>query len=239
MKKTFLVLAALISSVAAHSQAFESQVMDGLKPFVAEDAFAGVGACGVLDIKTIRKVELDEAAEMIQPCIEGVAKKYSAKATAEAGLLSAPQSGKPGAAGLLIKTTLTPGTKGHRDLALALSRREGRLLGYSAKLLTKDETAPASVSSLQKSIDSCMLLTVVRDIKDGSDFVKIYGGCLRKDKDLKIREVRPAEGLAVTLATDASGPEVEAYNGFVTVNAGKGPVQVMVVAYSSQVFLPL
>lgn len=239
MKKTFLVLAALISSVAAHSQAFESQVMDGLKPFVAEDAFAGVGECGVLDIKTIRAIELGEAAEMIAPCIEGVGRKYAAKAQAEAGLLSAPQSGKPGKAGLLIKTTLTPGTKGHRDLVLALSRREDRLLGHVAKVMTKDEAAPASVSSLQKAIDSCMLLTVVRDVKNGADFVKIYGGCLKKDASLKIREVRPAEGLAVTLATDASGAEVEAYNGFVTVNAGRGPVSVMVVAYSSQVFFPL
>ena len=238
MKKTFLAFAALMLAVSARSQAFESQVVDGLKPFVADDAFAGVGECGVLDIKTIRAIPLDEAADMIKPCIDGVARKYAAQAATETGFVSAPQSGQPGKAGLLIKTDLAPGSKGHRDLTLALSRRDGRLLGHVTKLMTRNETAPASLSTLQKAIDGCMLLTVVREVRSGADFVKIYGGCLTKDASLKIKEIRPADGLAVTVKTEATGPVVEAYNGFVTVNAGKGPVQVMVVAYGSQVFLP-
>ncbi len=239
MNKTFLVLAAMIAASSALAQSFESQVVDSLHPFVNEDAFAGVGPCGVLDIKTIRPFNLDEATDLVKPCIDAFAKKYSAKAVTEAGFLSAPQSGQPGKAGLLIKTDMTAGSKAHRELVSAISRRQGRLLGHLVKVLTKDETAPASVSTLQKAIDSCMLLTVVRDVRSGEDFVKIYGKCLTKNADLKIKDLRAAEGLAVTVKTDASGAQVEAYNGFVTVNAGKGPVKVMVVAYGANVVMPL
>lgn len=238
MKKNLLVLVALIAAVSARAQSFESQVVDSLRPFVAEDAFAGVGACGVLDIKTIRPFNLDEASDLVKPCMDAVAKKYAAKAITEPGFLSAPQSGQPGKAGLLVKTDMAAGSKGHRDLVAGISHRQGRLLGHLVKVLTKDEVTPAAVSTLQKAIDGCMLLTVVRDVRSGEDFVKIYGKCLTKNADLKITEIRPAEGLAVTVKTDATGAQVEAYNGFVTVNAGKGPVSVMVVAYGSQVYLP-
>ena len=238
MNKTILVVAALSLSTFAAAQSFETQVENSLRPFVAEDAFAGVPACSVLDIKTIRPFNLDEASDLVNPCLEAVANKYSAKAVAEGGFLSAPQSGRPGATGLLIKTDLTPGSKGHRDLVASLSRRDGRLLGHMTKVLTRNEPEPAAVSALQKAIEGCMLLTVVRDVRSGEDFVKIYGKCLTRDAELKIREIRPAEGLAVTLKTDATNEQVESYNGFVTVNAGKGPVKVMVVAYGPTVYLP-
>ena len=238
MKKTLLVLAALAAAATLRAQSFETQVEGFLRPFAAEDAFADVGACGVLDIKTIRQFNLDEATDLVKPCLDAVAKKYAAKAVVEAGFLSAPQSGRPGQAGLLIKTDMAAGSKGHRDLLAGIAHRQGRLFGHPTKILTKDEVTPSAISTLQKAIDGCMLLTVVRDVRSGEDFVKIYGKCLTKNADLKITEVRAAEGLAVTVKTDASGAQVEAYNGFVTVNAGKGPVQVMVVAYGSQIFLP-
>lgn len=239
MKKNLLVLVALISAVSARAQTFESQIEDSLRPFVAGDALAEIGACGVLDIKTIRPFNLEEAADLVKPCLDAFATRNSVKAIAEPGFLSAPQSGNPGKTGLLIKTSLTAGSKAHRDLASALSRREGRMLGHQVKVLTKDETEPASISALQKSIDGCMLLTVVRDVRSGEDFVKIYGKCLTKNADLKITDLRPAEGLVITVRTGATDAQVEAYNGFITVNAGKGPVKVMVVAYGSSVVMPL
>lgn len=237
MKKTFLVLAALAAASFASAQQFESQVENSLHPFVAEDALA-IPACGVLDIKTIRQFNLDEATDLVAPCFAAVAKNESAKITVEAGFLSAPQSGQPGKAGLLIKTDMVPGSKAHRDLLSSLARRQGQLFGHPVKVLTRNEVAPASLSTLQKAIDGCMLLTVVRDIRSGEDFVKVYGKCLTRDAELKIKEIRPAEGLAVTVKTDATGAQVESYNGFVTVNAGKGPVKVMVVAYGATVALP-
>ena len=238
MKKTLLVLAALACAASLRAQSFETLVADSLRPFAAEDAFADVDACAVLDIKTIRPFNLDEAADLVRPCMDAVAKKYAAKSVTEAGFLSAAQGGQPGKAGLLIKTDMTAGSKGHRDLLAALARRQDRLLGHLVKVLTKDEAAPAAISVLQKAIDGCMLLTVVRDIRSGEDFVKIYGKCLTRDAELKIKEIRPAEGMAVTVKTGAVGAQVEAYNGFVSVDAGKGPVQIMVVAYGSMVYLP-
>jgi hypothetical protein len=239
MKKTFLVLAALAAAATLRAQTFETQIVDSLHPFVAEDALAGIGACGVLDIKTIRPFNLEEAADLVKPCIDAFAVKYAAKAVTEEGFLTAPQSGLPGKSGLLIKTDMTAGSKAHRDLVAAITRRQGRLLGHLVKVLTKDETAPEAVSTLQKAINGCMLLTVVRDVRSGDDFVKIYGKCLTRNAELKITDIRPAEGLSVTVKTDASAPQVEAYNGFVTVNQGKGPVKIMVVAYGSQVLMPL
>ncbi len=233
-----LLLAAVLS-ISANAQSFEDSTGAAIKPFVTEDAFAGIPDCGVLDIKTIRPIGLDEAQDMIKPCVDAAAAKYSAKLKAEAGFISAPQSGKPGQTGLLLKTDVVAGSKAHRDLSLALKRREGRLLGHQVRLMTKSETAPSAVSTLQKAIDGCMLLTVVRDIRSGEDFVKVYGKCLTREPSLKIKEIRAAEGLAVTVKTDADGSDVEAYNGFLTVNAGKGPVQVMVVAYGAQIYLPL
>ncbi|MDO8756438.1 MAG: hypothetical protein Q7J64_00345 [Elusimicrobiota bacterium] len=238
MKNTFLVVAALIAAGSAAAQNFETQVVESLRPFILEDAFADVGACGVLDMKTIRPFNLDEASDLVKPCMDGVAKKYAAKVVTEAGFISAPQSSRPGKTGLLIKTDMAPGSKAHRDLLASLARREGRLLGHQAKVLTSDEFAHSAVSTLQKAIDGCMLLTVVRDVRSGEDFVKIYGACLTRNAELQIKEIRAAEGLSVTVKTDATDSTVEAYNGFVTVNAGKGPVQVMVVAYGSQVYLP-
>jgi hypothetical protein len=112
------------------------------------------------------------------------------------------------------------------------------LLGHPARVLTRGEAAPAAVSALQAALSDCMVVSVVRDVRSGEDFVKLYGRCLTRNPDLKIKEIRPAEGLAVTLSTDADRARVESYNGFVTVNAGKGPVAVMVVAYGAQVALP-
>lgn len=89
MKKNLLVLVALIAAVSARAQSFESQVVDSLHPFVAEDAFAGIGACGVLDIKTIRPFNLDEASDLVKPCMDAVAKKYAAKAVTDTALLLA------------------------------------------------------------------------------------------------------------------------------------------------------
>lgn len=238
MKKIFLVLAVLAAAATLRAQSFEARVADSLPAFIAEDAFADVGACGVLDIKTLRPFDLDEAVDLVKPCLDAVAEKYAARIVAEAGFLSAPQSGQPGPVGLLVKTDMAAGSKAHRDLVAGISRRQDRLLGHLTKILTKDELAPAAISALQEAIGDCLVLTVVRDIRSADDFVKIYGKCLTRNAALKIKEIRPAEGLAVTVKTDAPSAQVEAYNGFVTVNAGKGPVSIMVVAYGAQVYLP-
>lgn len=224
--------------LAAGAGRFEMALDPAIMAFAAQDAFAGVGECGVLDIKTIRPFTLEEASDLITPCLAAVGRKLPAKLEIQGGFITAAQAGKPAQTGLLLKTDLIPGTKPHRDLMAGLSRRENRLLGHTVRVLTQGEVAPAAVSAVQAALTQCILPTVVRDIQTGDDFVKIYGRCLTRNEDLKIKEIRGGQGLSVNLKTEQSGAQVEALNGFVTVNAGKGPVSVMIVAYPAALALP-
>lgn len=217
--------------------AFESGV-EAAQPRPAADAFAGVGECGVLDIKTIRAIPLDEASEMAAPCVAAALAKYAATGELKRGFLAAAQNGDAAQTGLLIKTDLPLGSQGLRDLEAGLARRQGRILGHRARVLRLGEVEPASVSALQAALQACMMPTVVRDLRTGDDFVKIYGRCLTRNPDLKINEVRAGPGLSVIIQTEADRAAIEAYNGFVTVNAGKGPVTLMVQAYAVRVALP-
>ena len=247
MKNIFLTLAAAMLAVSASAQSeslalsarsFEASAAEAVSPFILEDSFAGIGECGVLNIKTIRAWTLDEAADLANPCLKAVGTKYQATMILQGGFLSASSLGQPAKPGLILKTDLVLGSKPHRDLVASLARRHGELLGHQVRLLTRGEVAPASVSAVQEALKQCIMTTVVRDIQTSSDFVKIYGRCLVKNPDLKIDEVRPGAGMTVTLKTEQSDVGVEALNGFVTVNAGKGPVQLMVIAYGAQVAMP-
>ncbi len=238
MKKSFSVLAFLVVAATLHAQPFEAFVADSIRALIPEDAFADIGACGVLDMQTIYPFSLAEVADLIAPCMDAVALKYAAKVVAEPGFVSAPRNGHPGQTGLLIKTDMASGSQGHLDLTRTLARRQGHLLAQPVKVLTKDEVAPSAVSALQKSINGCMLASVVRDVRSGEDFVKIYGRCLTQNIDCRITGIHAAEGLSVIVKSDAPSAKVEAYNGFVTINAGKGAVSVMVVAYQSEIVLP-
>jgi hypothetical protein len=244
MNKIFLSLSlAALAAAAASAQsqsetlafgagAFESEAAAAILPLRPVDAFAGVAECGTLDIKTIRPWSLDEAARLANPCLKGVGAKYSVSMKLEAGLLEAA---KPG---LLLKTDLVPGSKAHHDLVTTLARRAGQLLGHRVLLLSRGEVAPSSVSSVQEALKSCIVMTVVRDINTSADFVKIYGSCLTRNRSLKIDELRPGAGLTVNMKTEQDPKTVEALNGFVTVNAGKGPVSLMIIAYGAQVAMP-
>lgn len=225
-------------TLAARAARFEAAVGPAVMAFASQDAFAGVGECGVLDIKTIRPFPLEEAGDLIAPCLAAVGRRLPASLEIQAGFVTAAQAGKPAQTGLIIKTDLVPGSKAHRDLMMGVNHRQNRLLGHTVRVLTRGEAAPASVSAVQAALAQCMLPTVVRDIRDGDDFVKIYGRCLTRNEDLKITEIRGGHGLSVNLKTEHAGAQVEALNGFVTVNAGKGPVSVMIIAYPKTLSLP-
>ena len=242
MNKIFfaLALAALASAARAQSEAlafgaraFEAQAEAAILPMAPVDAFAGVGECRALDIKTIRPYTLEEASELANPCLKAVGAKYSASLKLEAGLLAVAAEGRPMKPGLILKTDIVPGTKVHRDLASSLERRGGRILGHRVRLLTRGETAPAPVSAVQDALKQCLMTTVVRDIRTGADFVKIYGSCLTRNPDLMIGELRPGAGLTVEIKTRADARSIAALNGLVTVNAGKGPVTFMIIAESA------
>ncbi|MFI5346685.1 MAG: hypothetical protein ACHQ51_09960 [Elusimicrobiota bacterium] len=247
MNKILLTLALVAVAASARAQSeslafgarsFEFAAAEAIQPFILEDSFAGVGACGVLDIKTIRAWTLEEAADLANPCLKAVGEKYQSPLVLQGGFLRASSAGQPAKPGLILKTDLTADSKPYRDLVSSLARRHNELLGHQVRLLARGEVAPESVSAVQDALKQCIMTTVVRDIQTGSDFVKIYGRCLVKNPDLKIDEIRPGAGMTVTLKTEQSDKGVEALNGFVTVNAGKGPVQIMVVAYGAQIAMP-
>jgi len=220
-------------ALAVRAGGFEFLVGPAVAGFAPADAFSGVAECASLDVKTLRPFTLDEATDMAAPCLAAVGRKLSASVEIQAGFLAAARNGRAAKTGLIIKTDLAPGGKGHRDLMSALSRRENRILGHVVRVLTQGEPSPDSVSSVQAALSQCIMTTVVRDIQTGADFVKIYGRCLSGNPDLQIQEIRAGQGLSVDIKTShASAEQVNALNGFVVVNAGRGPVRVRIVASS-------
>lgn len=248
MNKIFLALCVAVLAAASASaqsealalsaRAFDASAAAAISPFVLEDSFAGIGACGILDIKTIRAWTLDEASDMAAPCLKAVGARYSAEMSIKGGLLALATESAPVKPGLILKTDLIPGSKAHRELVASLERRHNELLGHHVRLLTRGETAPTSISAVQAALRQCIMTTVVRDLQTGADFVKIYGSCLTRNPDLKIDELRAGRGLTVSMRTEQDSKGVEALNGFVTVNAGKGPVSVMIIAYGAQTARP-
>jgi hypothetical protein len=245
MNKIFLALAAAAlaaSSASAQTEAlvlqargFEAQAAAAIVPFVSLDAFANVPECAIVDARTLRAWTLDEARAHAQPCLDAVARRDGAQIQAEVGFVAAAHDGQPAQAGLVIKTDLLPGSLAHRALCSAISRRSGRLLGEPVRLLARGDVAPESVSAVQQTIKHCMVVDVVRPIRNGSDFIGIYGKCLTSDAALEIRELRAGDGLSVALKTaQPSAAAVDSLNGYVTVNAGEGPVSVMVMASAAK-----
>lgn len=247
MNKIFLALALAVTAASARAQSealalsarsFDASAEAAISPFILEDSFAGLPACRILDVKTFRAWSLDEAADIAAPCLKAVGARYSADMSIKGGLLSVASEGAPMKPGLILKTDLVPGSKAHRDLVASLERRHDELLGHHVRLLTRGEAAPSSISAVQEALHQCILTTVVRDIQSGDDFVKIYGSCLTRNPDLKIDELRAGRGLTVDMKTEQDAKGVEALNGYVTVNAGKGPVSVMIIAYGAQTAMP-
>ncbi|MEK7389094.1 MAG: hypothetical protein AAB036_05305 [Elusimicrobiota bacterium] len=228
MRYRLLALILACACAELRAQSFEDRASAAIKPFNVEDVFADVVECQILDQINIRPYSLEEAADLLKPCLNAVARKYASPIMVEAGFLADSQNSRRGGNGLIIKTDFAPGSKAHRDIVSSLTRRDGRLLGHRARVLAKDQTSPAPVSSLQRGLSSCLTITVVRDIRSGEDFIKIYGRCLTQNKDLKIKQLIPGDGLAINVKTDA--PAFADYNGLVTVNAGKGPVTIRVTA---------
>jgi hypothetical protein len=227
--------AAQSETLALQSRGFEAQALEIIKPFVPVDAFAGVPECSIVDAHTLRAWTLSEAQARLAPCLDAVARRRGAKIDAEAGFVADAQDGRPAQAGLLIKTDLVPGGPDDRALSFAIAHRGGKLLGQPARVLARGDLAPESVSAVQGTLKRCMVIDVVRSIRTGADFISIYGKCLTSDAALAIRDLRAGDGLSVSMKTaQPSVQAVDSLNGYVTVNAGEGPVQVMVMASAAQ-----
>lgn len=212
--------------------------------FQAQDAFAGIAACRIVDSRHIRPLTLAEAEAALKPCLQEVSQRYAAVVTAEidvVGVTLLPQVGTPPAVmGIALRTGAALGSPLLRDLEHALSLRQGSLLGHPAAIRRSAETAPAPRSVVQDALDSCPIAAVVRRIASSEDFIRAYGSCITRDSELKVREIHPAEGrgLAVFLVSAADRPTLESLNGLVAVNGGRGLVSVRILASSGAVSLP-
>lgn len=243
MNKTILAAAILAVNFLASSAraegefrympepAFNSIVNRTIELIEPQDAFAAIAACRVIDTPTFRQLALTEAVKALKPCLDGVSASYgvrvSVKQAAPAGLLVIETNGA---------TIAAPVT---RDLNFALNLRNGKLLGHPARI-SRAESLSQPAGVVQQALRRCLLPMVVRKIETSEYFIQHYGRCITGDAALKVSEIRPAAGhpMAVTLLSDGSTAEVQALNGAVTVNAGAGPVTVMVTAYPRTVFLP-
>jgi hypothetical protein len=218
--------------LSVEASRFESAAAAVIQANAPVDPFAASAECAVLDQMTIRPWSLEEASDLAAPCLRAVGRALEISLQLESGLV-ASADGREKRGALYLKSDLLPGSQNHRDLASALTRRGGRLLGHPVRLLTRGETDGTPVSSMQGALSQCLMTAVVRDLRSSEDFVRIYGKCLTRNPGLKIAAVRPAPGLMVTVRSGADGEQLAALSGSVIVNAGRGPVRVLIVAVSS------
>lgn len=205
-----------------------SRAVEGVKP---HDAFSGVAACQVADAKFLKPVSLDEARQMLQPCLSAISASYGKPVSVKTGTLS--QEGRVNAQVEVLMLQVPTGTGAMtpvmKDLNKAISDRGGKLLGHPAVVVAAERTTP------QEALNECILPMVVREISSGADFIKAYGVCLRKIPEFGIVEMQqwPNKPLGVILLTKADKPVAESLTTSVQVSSAEGPVKVELVAYTS------
>lgn len=183
-------------------------------PAEAADAFFGLEACVVVDVVYVRQPSLPEAVAALTPCLEAVSKRYGAAASAAAADAKALVIRIPVAAS---QTALA------RDLAAALEKRGGRLVGFPARVSA--ELAPVQsrgVSVLQPVVERCGGPKMLP--RSASDFVVVYGDCLKSAKGLAIAAVRahPTEPKTVVVTSGARFETLLDMSGIVTVPSAPG-----------------
>ncbi|MEK7859410.1 MAG: hypothetical protein AAB320_09745 [Elusimicrobiota bacterium] len=242
MNNTLFVALLLAVAPAVQAQtalSFENSLNRILLPFQPKDAFAGVGACGIVDAKTLRPWTHAEALATLAPCLREVSQRYGTNVSVASGFVPSRDS-RGILAGIVLMTGQTAiGSPLLLDLNDAIARRGGRLLGFPARVGRDGDGIPAR-SRVQGALDRCMLPMVVRKIESSEDFIKIFGRCITQDSEIKVSEIQAAVNrpLAVTLLTDSEGAAAESLNGSVIVNTGSGPVEISVLAYPKALALP-
>ncbi|TBR23712.1 hypothetical protein EPO15_05400 [bacterium] len=184
------------------------------RPDEAADAFANLEACTVVDVVYIRQPSLPEAVTALAPCLEAVSKRYGAAATAGAADTKALVIRIPVAAS---QTALA------RDLSAAIAKRGGSLIGYPARVSAElAPVQPQGTSVLQPILERCAGPKMLP--RSASDFVLVYGDCLRSAKGLSIAAVRahPTEEKTVLVLSNARFETLLDMSGIVTVPSAPG-----------------
>lgn len=91
-------------------------------------------------------------------------------------------------------------------------------------------------SSLQIAMGLCPMITMLRDIRTGQDFIDIYGACVRSAKGLGITGLRqdPERTLGIIAYTEAGKAALSDMGGVVRIYAQAGPLRIRVTAYPDQ-----
>lgn len=241
------ILAAAVSLASAQEPTFRIQPypsLDGtvnaaLRSLQAQDAFAGLSACGVLDARMVRPVSLAQAEELLAPCLAELTSRYGVAVALRRAARTQDGGFSIQIEGLVLTLpSHVPVTHAaFRDLSRALSLRDNRLFGHPA-WVRRATPQEESVSALQAVVDSCVRPLVLGKIATGADFIAAYGRCLRAEEALRITELRAGSGLSVNILTAAPEPQARAYTGLVTVPSEDGLVGVRVLAYGEQIALP-
>ena len=199
-----------------HFDRYAAGVVHALSP---KDAFAGHEACAIVDARLVQPLPINQAEEMLQPCMNSLSRRYGMRITTRVDYI-----GKSLRQALVIRLSdLTAiDNEAFRDLNHALALRKHQLLGHPAEL--RREALPGR-SVMQNAIDRCILPAVMRKIESGQDFIGYYGGCLPRAAELKIKALKQSPGhrLGVMVLSSADQSMVETLNGSVSVRAGNGP----------------
>lgn len=216
-----------------------SEVHTALRTFSAQDAFAGLAGCAVLDARMIQPLDLSQAEAMLAPCLKELTARYGVAVSVRRAAQAQDGGFSVQIEGLIITVpSYIPVTHAaYRDLSKALAARDGRLLGHPA-WLRRATPQEESVSALQTVVDSCVQMLMIRKIETGADFIGAYGRCLRQEPSLMIKDLRAGQGLSVNILTAAPELQARAYTGLVTVVSEEGPVAVRILAYGEQIALP-
>lgn len=199
--------------------AFAASLNDILSQAKRRDAFAEVPQCAIIDALPFRAYTLPEAVALLEPCLKALSSRYGVEITAA--------SSEAAGLRITVKGQLPFGSAVLADLDRAINSRQGQLMGLPVALGTR--------SALQDTLDRCILALVVREIGSSEDFIRVYGGCIKRDPALQVRSVQAVSNrdFAVALESAVARPVLESLNGEVVVNAGSGPVKVLVLAYPS------
>lgn len=220
---TFILLLAALPAFAAEND-FARPGQDLLASLQPQDVISATPECGIADSKTLRPFSRDEALKSLSPCFNALSAKYGSVVALEAA---------PRGLAVVLEKTVTMTSPLRRDLGFSLQRRDYRLLGQTVSLVREGEKS--RVSRLQEQFDACPKPMVVRKIKSSEDFLKYYGGCVNQSGI----EVRPSPGHQLGLMVrGASRPQIESYNGVLTVMSTDGLVEMIVMAYPEQLDLP-
>lgn len=196
---------------------FEAAAARAPKVVAPADAFATQPECAVADLVHIQAEKLWRVVESLEPCARALSVRYDLPVTVGAGAIGVTAAEPGFVLGVVFRLGWDDGalSPARREIQEALAKRESGLQGHRARLGLPSDRGVFASSSLQASVERCAPPPNVRQVppRTAADFARRYAECLRAERHLQVRTVRPAPG---------SSSRVEVYS-----KAGPGAVRGM------------